>query len=59
MKYFLFSIININVVLQVNDSGEVVKSIPIDEGNMDYVDYLAWVADGNTAEEWQPESEGI
>jgi hypothetical protein len=21
-------------------------------------EYLAWVAEGNTAEEWQPESEG-
>jgi hypothetical protein len=23
------------------------------------IDYLAWVAEGNTAEEWQPESEGM
>ena len=25
-------------------------AIPKDEGNTDYQDYLAWVADGNTAE---------
>ena len=25
-------------------------SIPFDENNTDYQDYLAWVADGNTAE---------
>jgi hypothetical protein len=28
--------------------------IPADPMNVDYVEYLAWVADGNTAEEWQP-----
>jgi hypothetical protein len=26
--------------------------IPADEGNMDYQAYLAWVDEGNTAEEW-------
>jgi hypothetical protein len=24
--------------------------IPIDEGNIDYLEYLAWVKEGNTAE---------
>ncbi len=32
--------------------------ISLSEDNRDYRDYLAWVAEGNTAEEWQPESEG-
>jgi hypothetical protein len=31
--------------------------IPADPMNVDYVEYLAWVADGNTAEEWQPDME--
>jgi hypothetical protein len=29
--------------------------IPLDEGNSDYQAYLAWVAEGNEATEWNPE----
>ena len=28
----------------------IITAIPINEGNVDYVEYLKWVAEGNTAD---------
>ena len=35
--------------IQKTDGG-IISSIPFDERNIDYQEYLAWVADGNTPE---------
>lgn len=39
------------VVWRIDD----MSAIPFDPTNVDYQQYLAWVAEGNVAQEWQPE----
>ena len=40
------------MVVRVADSAW----IPMNEQNSDYQQYLDWVAEGNTAEEWSPDA---
>ena len=47
--YFLKSAIGLSETIIQRDDG---LWIPLDEMNRDYQAYLAWVAEGNTAEEW-------
>ena len=39
----------IPAISRILDDGTI-SSIPMAEGNRDYQEYLAWVAEGNTAE---------
>jgi hypothetical protein len=38
------------------ETGSEIICIPFDELNTDYLAYLAWVAEGNIAEEWSSDA---
>ena len=45
------NIFDTKTILRISDSA----IIPFDDNNRDYQEYLEWVAEGNTAEEYNPE----
>ena len=47
-------IVNDNLKLKILVKEPGILSIPFDEGNKDYQEYLKWVEEGNTAEEYNP-----
>jgi hypothetical protein len=51
-KYKLFNIYGkLGTILMLNEAGdEYTTSIPINESNSDYQEYLKWVAEGNEAD---------
>jgi hypothetical protein len=51
MKYHIIQGITEKILVRAEDSAY----IPTDPANVDYQAYLAWVAEGNTAEEWTGE----
>ena len=42
------------VILHVDEVTKTRKSIPLDEENIDYQEYLEWVAEGNTPDPYDP-----
>jgi len=50
--YYIQTIQPINQEVIIKLDGTFVISIPNDPDNKEYAEYLAWVAEGNTAEEW-------
>ena len=41
-------------ILLIDEVTKTRKSIPLDEDNIDYQEYLKWVAEGNTPDPYDP-----
>ena len=53
IKYKLVNSSSTNLltsITQLSDDDKFLMSIPVDEGNIDYQEYLAWVDEGKTAD---------
>lgn len=61
MKYYIWQYTdfmhNECQAIMATTSNRQIISIPLDEDNLDYQAYLAWVAEGNEPEPWNPEGE--
>jgi hypothetical protein len=58
MKYYYINIETLDGIQEniicITDAGTQI-GIPKDAMNPDYLEYVQWLFDGNTPEEWQPE----
>jgi hypothetical protein len=51
MYFIAVSETGITTIMLVHDETSI-SFVPTDEMNMDYQAYLAWVAEGNTTQDW-------
>lgn len=51
--YYIHEIRDFKVIILLKD--DFIVYIPFDPANTDYQAYLAWLAEGNTPEEWRTE----
>jgi hypothetical protein len=54
-QYFLQNITEGHTIIRAENEDSSTTFIPMDEVCAEYQEYLAWVAEGNIAQEWQPE----
>jgi hypothetical protein len=54
MKFYILKQLNSEYIFFIENDGRR-TFIPTDPDNTDYQAYLAWVAEGNEAEEWSAE----
>jgi hypothetical protein len=61
MKYFVWNYTDFmqnecQAIMATTNNGQVL-GIPADPLNSDYLEYVAWLFNGNTPEEWNPDAQ--